>query len=138
MDVKKLAKQRMDRGRRVPNARRRREFRVVYTDLCTHGFHDTDSGLPHKTPTGLGTNSPGIKEKISLVCSDDHEHQPLERREADSAGIAWTKLLRSKCSNNSRCGSSSSSSDSTLADCTGFIYMFAALGSDYVRLVQRC
>ena len=54
-------------------------YEVIRVDLCQLGLKDRENKLPHLKPTGLGTNSPGIKKVMAgKRCRRDHVHQPLE------------------------------------------------------------
>ena len=73
-------------------------YEVIRVDLCRFGLRDQENHLPHLKPTGLGTNSPGIKKEMAgKRCRKDHEHQHLEgsncygRRTTQAA--KWTTCL---------------------------------------------
>ena len=67
-------------------------------DACAFGLRDYDSKLLHKKPTGIGTDSPGIKTMMrGMTCSGDHEHEPLEGNNSRGArtrqAAKWTSRM---------------------------------------------
>ena len=67
------------RGLYMDNVGERDDYEVVRVDLCRFGLKDKESHLPHLKPTGIGTDSPGIKAQMkNKRCRRDHEHEPLE------------------------------------------------------------
>ena len=74
------------------------QFEVLRVDACAFGLRDYDSKLLHKKPTGIGTDSPGIKTMMrGMTCSGDHEHEPLEGNNSRGArtrqAAKWTSRM---------------------------------------------
>eukprot|EP00435_Cladocopium_sp_Y103_P048460 s7_g14.t1 len=56
---------------------------AIRIDMCYFKLCDRESGLPHRKATCLATDSPGIAEVMEgCVCPGNHQHQPLEGRNA--------------------------------------------------------
>lgn len=56
-----------------------KHYELIPVDLCALGLKDVDSELPHKKPTYVGTDSPGIQSLFrGRRCKGGHRHQPLE------------------------------------------------------------
>ena len=55
------------------------DLEVIRVDMCRFGLRGRESYLPHKKPTAIVTDSPGVAEELrGRTCLQNHEHQILE------------------------------------------------------------
>ena len=62
---------------------------AIRCDQCMFGLKDAYNDLPHKKPTGIMTASAGVKERIGVTCSGDHQHQQLEGSNRTTKAQCW-------------------------------------------------
>ena len=68
---------------------------AVRLDQCMVGLRDAVSGYPHFKPTLVLTNCRAVAGKLSLRCSRDHWHQPLEGLAASKRRTTHSRWPRS-------------------------------------------
>ena len=66
---------------------------VVKLDQCEYGLVDPANVFPHKKATGMMLSSAKMKEKLSTLCSGQHEHSVLEGSNKTKLAQQWPPQL---------------------------------------------